>query len=202
MHLVVPSLTEQDCVVLDSAAISCSGLDGTGLAELLRIALLCTALDWTRLDCYWLIWTWATLDLNVLGWKGINWNWTGTDGNEQDWTGRDWTGLDGHRFHRVDWTASPWIGPDWTEPDSTSDDWTGRHCTSLDWTLLVWAWLHQTRIHCTTLDWTGKYHTGKSLHLATLICTELHSTFPNETDKDCTALYMNVIHWTRPHRIA
>ena len=45
MHLVVPSLTEQDCVVLDSAAISCSGLDGTGLAELLRIALLCTALD-------------------------------------------------------------------------------------------------------------------------------------------------------------
>ena len=52
MHLVVLSLTEQDCVDLDSVAISCSGLDGTGLAELLRIALLCTALDWTRLDCY------------------------------------------------------------------------------------------------------------------------------------------------------
>ena len=52
MHLVVPSLTEQDCVGLDSAAISCSGLDGWDWAELLRIALLCTSLDWTRLDCY------------------------------------------------------------------------------------------------------------------------------------------------------
>ena len=31
MHLVVPSLTEQDCVVVDSAAISCSGLDRMGL---------------------------------------------------------------------------------------------------------------------------------------------------------------------------
>ena len=53
MHLVVPSLTEQDCVVLDSTAVSCSGLDGTGRngVELLRIALLCTALDWIRLDC-------------------------------------------------------------------------------------------------------------------------------------------------------
>ena len=38
--------------MLDSTAVSCSGLDGTGRdwAELLRIALLCTALDWTRLD--------------------------------------------------------------------------------------------------------------------------------------------------------
>ena len=31
MHLVVPSSTEQDCVVVDSAAISCSGLDRMGL---------------------------------------------------------------------------------------------------------------------------------------------------------------------------
>ena len=113
MHLVVPSLTEQDCVVLDSAAISCSGLDGTGLAELLRIALLCTALDWTRLDCYWLIWTWATLDWNVLSWKGTN------------RTGLDGTGPDGHRFHWMDWTTRQWSGLDWTEPDSTSEDWTG-----------------------------------------------------------------------------
>ena len=52
MHLVVPNLTEQDCVVLDSTAVSCSGLGGTGRdwAEQLRIVLLCTALDWTRLD--------------------------------------------------------------------------------------------------------------------------------------------------------
>ena len=31
MHVVVPNSTEQDCGVLDSAAISCSRLDGTGL---------------------------------------------------------------------------------------------------------------------------------------------------------------------------
>ena len=50
MHLAVPNLTEQDCVVLDSTAVSCSQLDETEMAEVLRIALLCTALDWTRLD--------------------------------------------------------------------------------------------------------------------------------------------------------
>ena len=158
MHLVVPSLTEQDCVVLDSAAISCSGLDGTGLAELLRIALLCTALDWTRLDCYWLIWTWATLDLNILSWEGMN-------GIRRERTG-------------LDWTARQRSGPDWTELDSTSEGWTARHCTSLDWTVLVWAWLQQTAIHCTTQDWIGKYHTQQWLYLARLICTKLHSTFP------------------------
>ena len=54
MHVVVPNSTEQDCVVLDSLAISCSGLDGT---ELLRIALFCTALhlpglDSTAIDLY------------------------------------------------------------------------------------------------------------------------------------------------------
>ena len=31
MHVVVPNSTEQDCVVLDSVAISRSGLDRTGL---------------------------------------------------------------------------------------------------------------------------------------------------------------------------
>ena len=52
--LVVPNLIEQDCVVLDSTAVSCSGLEGTGRdgAELLRIALLFTALDSTAVDLY------------------------------------------------------------------------------------------------------------------------------------------------------
>ena len=120
MHVVVPRSTEQDCVVLDSVAISCSGLDGTGLGWAVRIALLCTALDWTRLDCHWLIWTWATLDWNVLSWKGMNWNWTGTNR-----IGLDGTGLDGRRFHWMDWTTRQWSGLDWTEPDSTSEDWIG-----------------------------------------------------------------------------
>ena len=57
MHLVVPSLTEQDCVVLDSAAISCSGLDGTGrnwlsCYGLHYSALHLTGLDSTAIDLY------------------------------------------------------------------------------------------------------------------------------------------------------
>ena len=160
----------------------------------------------------------------------MNWN----------WTGRAQISLNG-----LDRTPVEWTRLDWARPlqktglsQTTTEDWTGRHCTSLDWTVVVWAWLHQTALHCTTrrsfqktkldgiapnwtrlslleldftrlhythcttLDWTGKYHTGHSLYLARLICTELHSTFLNETDKDCTALYLNVLHWTRPHRIA
>ena len=125
MHLVVPSLTEQDCVVLDSAAISCSGLDGTGLAELLRIALLCTALDWTRLDCYWLIWTWATLDLNILSWEGMN-------GIRQERIGLDWMGT---------------YSTEWTGPHVRG---VGR--TGLSWTVLQKAELHGTAPHWTGLS--------------------------------------------------
>ena len=47
MHLVFPDLTEQDCVVLDSTAVSCSGLDGTGLRS---YALHCSALHLTGQD--------------------------------------------------------------------------------------------------------------------------------------------------------
>ena len=52
MHLVVPSLTEQDCVVLDSTAVSCSGLNGTGQDEtgLSCYGLHCSALHFTGLD--------------------------------------------------------------------------------------------------------------------------------------------------------
>ena len=42
--LVVPNLTEQDCVVLDSTAVSCSGLEGTGREG--------TGRDGTGLSCY------------------------------------------------------------------------------------------------------------------------------------------------------
>ena len=137
MHVVVPNSTEQDCVVLDSVAISCSGQDWTGRdwAELSRIALLNTALDWTRLYCYWLIWTWATMDLNVLGWKGMDWNWTGTNSIGLDWTGRaqiPWNGLDR--------TSVEWTGLDWAGQRFRRLNWTA--CTSLDSTVLLWAWLH------------------------------------------------------------
>ena len=44
MHLVVPNLTEQDCVVLDSTAVSCSRLDET---EMSRGVTDCTALHCT-----------------------------------------------------------------------------------------------------------------------------------------------------------
>ena len=72
MHLAVPNLTEQDCIVLDSTAVSCSGLngtgqDGTGLScyGLHCSALHLTGLDSTAVDLYG---TWAMLDLNVLSW--------------------------------------------------------------------------------------------------------------------------------------
>ena len=82
MHLVVPSLTEQDCVVVDSTAVSCPWLNGTGRdwAELLQITLLCTALHWTSFDCNWLIWTWAMLDQMYL--VGREWIEIRLDGTE------------------------------------------------------------------------------------------------------------------------
>ena len=48
MHLVVPNLTEQDCVMLDSMAVSCSRLDET---EMSRGVTDCTALHCTALHC-------------------------------------------------------------------------------------------------------------------------------------------------------
>ena len=183
--------------------------------EMLRIALLCTALHCTRLDCCWLVWIWAILDWNVLRWKGMNGigrkridlNRTELDRKWRDWldgTGREQAPLNGLDRIKLDWSTHQRSAQEGTEPDSISEDWTGRHCTPLDWTVFAWAWIHQTALHSLHypgLNWKVPYRTVSSLHLARLICTELHSTFPNETDKDCTALYMNVLHWTRPHRI-
>ena len=52
MYLVVPSLTEQVCVVLDSTAGSCSGLNGTGQGGtgLSCYGLHCSALHLSGLD--------------------------------------------------------------------------------------------------------------------------------------------------------
>ena len=142
MHVIVANSTEQDCVVLDWVAISCSGRDWTGRdwAELSRIALLNTALDWTRLYCYWLIWTWATLDLNVLGWEGMNWNWTGTISIGLDGTGLDrasvgWTGLEwaGERFRWLNWTALYFTGLDCLSLSLTSADCNILHQPGLNW---------------------------------------------------------------------
>ena len=187
MHVVVLNSTEQDCVVLDSVAISCSGQDWTGRdwAELSRIALLNTALDWTRLYCYWLIWTWATMDLNVLGWKGMDWNWTGTNSIGLDWTGADSTEWTGPHVSGVDRTGLSRTALQKIELD-------GMHFTGLDCLSLSLTSPDCTTLHYPGLNWKVPYRTVSSLHLARLICTELHSTFPNETDKDCTALYMNI----------
>ena len=67
MHLVVPNLTEQGCVVLDSTVVSGIGRDGTGQScyGLHCSALHLTGLDSTAVDLYG---TWAMLDLNVLSW--------------------------------------------------------------------------------------------------------------------------------------
>ena len=63
-------------------------------AELLRITLLCTALDWTRLDS-------TAVDLYGPGLRWIKMHLA--EGNELE----------------LDWTARQWSG---TEPDSTSED--------------------------------------------------------------------------------
>ena len=67
MHLVVPNLTEQGCVVVDSTVVSCIRRDGTGQScyGLHCSALHLTGLDSTAVDLYG---TWAMLDLNVLSW--------------------------------------------------------------------------------------------------------------------------------------
>ena len=112
MHLVVPNLTEQDCVVLDSTAVSCSRLDETEMSRgvtdctaLHCTALHCTALQCTRLNCCWLIWTWAIVDWNVLRWKRMN----GIGRKRIDLSGTelDWKGRDGNRLHLMDWTGWP-----------------------------------------------------------------------------------------------
>ena len=94
----------------------------------------------------------------------------------------EWTGLSRAAFRK-------------TELDGTAPNWTGLSLSEL-------SEPDCTTLHYPGLNWKVPYRTVSSLHLARLICTELHSTFPNETDKDCTALHVNVLHWTRPHRIA
>ena len=51
-HYVVPNLTKQDSIALDSTAFGCSGLDGTGRvwAELTSYGLHCSALHLTGLE--------------------------------------------------------------------------------------------------------------------------------------------------------
>ena len=84
MHLVVPCLTEQDCVVLDSTAVSCSGLNGTGQDEtglscygLHCSALHFTGLDSTAFDLYGPGLCWIEMHLAGREWIGIRLNGTG-----------------------------------------------------------------------------------------------------------------------------
>ena len=133
MHVVVPNSTEQDCVVLDSA------------------------LDWTRLHCYWLIWTRATMDLNVLGWKGMDWNWTRTNSIGLDWTGLDWTGADS-----MEWTGPHVSGVDRTGLSRTALQKTeldGMHFTGLDCLTLSLTSLDCTTLHYPGLNWKVPYRT-------------------------------------------
>ena len=172
MHSVVPNLTEQDCVVLDSTAVSCSGLDGTGLGWAVRIALLCTALYWTRLDFCWPIWTWAMLDINVLSWKGmygIGWERTELNGTGVDWTDTDFTRWTGQEYTSAEWTGLDWVGQHFRGLNWMALHFTGQECLSLSLNSPDF-----TRLHHSTLDWTGKYHTGQSAH-----CTSLDWSAPN-----------------------
>ena len=69
MHLAVPNLTEQGCIVVDSTAVSCFGWDGTGQS---CYGLHCSALHLTGLDCsglpelQWSRWQYINLNLTYM----------------------------------------------------------------------------------------------------------------------------------------
>ena len=115
--LIVPNLTEQDCVVLHSTAVSCSGLDGTGLGWAVKdcTALHCTALDGldsTAVDLYGPGLCWVEMYLAGREWKEL-------DGKEQNWmawgsTEQAQTPLDRLDRNKLDWSARQRSGMDWT----------------------------------------------------------------------------------------
>ena len=95
MHLVVPNLTEQDCVVLDSTAVSCSPLDET---EMSRDVTDCTAVQCASLYQTRLLLTRMDLGhprLKCTQVEGNEWNWTEKNRIEQDGTGPEVAGLTG-----------------------------------------------------------------------------------------------------------
>ena len=130
---------------------------GRDWAELLRIARLCTALDWTTLDCYWLIWTWPTLDWNVLGWKGINWNWMGADSTE--WTGPRVSGVDRTGLSRTALQKTEMDGMHFTRLDCLTLSLTSPDCTTLHYPGLNWKVPYRTVTapRYTDLHWTAFY---------------------------------------------
>ena len=136
--------------------------------------------------------------------EGNDWNWTGTNRFKRDGTGLGGTGTDSlNRLDRIklDWSTRRRSGLDWsglsrtafqkTEVDGNVPNWTGLSLAEFDFSRL-----HYTTLHYPRLNLKVPCRIVSSLHLARLICTELHCTFPNETNKDCTALHVNVIHWT------
>ena len=188
MHQVVPNLTELDlrCARLHGSQLFWTGRDRTGLSCSDCTTLHCTLLDQTRLLLTY-------MDLGYAGYKctqleGNVWNWMRTSRIE-----RNGSGLDGHRLHSVDWTGVHVSRVDWTRLSRTALQRTELDGTALRWTRmskpeLEFTRLHQTALQYPGLNWKVPYRTVSSLHLARLICTELHCTFPNETDIDCTSL--------------
>ena len=149
-------------------------------AELLRIALLCSVLDWTRIDCSWLIMgpgpcriemhltrrDWIELDgiLNRIG---------------REWTTSGWTPLNWLDRFKVDWTAKDWTTRQWTVLDLT-----GQHCTSPDC-------LSLTTLHYTPPDWSAPNCIARlqmKLNKTVLYCTWMYSTGLDHTAELCTAL--------------
>ena len=123
------------------------------------------------------------------------------NGTGLDWAGREQTPINRLDRIKLDWSTRRRSGLDWTglsrtafqktELDGTVRNWNGLSLPEFDFSRL-----HYTTLHYPRLNWKVPYRIVSSLHLARLICTELHCTFPNETNKDCTALHVNVVHWT------
>ena len=154
--LVVPNLTEQDCVVLDSTAVSCSGLNGTGQDEtgLSCYGLHCSALHFTGLD---------STAVDLYG-PGLCWIEMNLAGREWIGIGRDGTGLDGRRFHWMDWTARQWewSGLDWAGQHFRILKWTALHFTGPDCLRLTLTSPDCTTLHYPGLNWKVPYRTVTS----------------------------------------
>ena len=182
MHLVVPNLTEPDCVVRDSTAVSCSGQDGTGQS---CYGLHCSAVHLTGLDLTYMGPGLCWIEMYLAGrkWIGI-----GLDG-----TGLDWTGLDLRRFHWMDWTARQWSGLDWTEPDHFRRlNWTALYFTGLDCRSLSLTSPDCTTLLYLALPWIELESTIQDSH-----CTSLHWSTPNCIPRFQRKLIKTVLHCIR-----
>ena len=163
--------SQRQLVVLDW-----KGRDGTGLScyGLHCSALHLTGLDSTAVDLYRPGLCWIEMNSAGREWIGIGW---------------DGTGLDGRRFHWMDWTARRW---EWS-----GLDWAGQHCRRLKWTALHFTGpdclrLTSTSPDCTTLHYPGLNWKVPYRTVTVPRWTDLHQVFPISQPTHLTQVYFTL----------